>query len=223
MINRAYNFQDEIKPLRDKITDFIRDLIISGEVKPGEKLTEESLSSQLGISRTPLREALLNLQSEGLVRVLPRKGAIVENLSKEDANETYLIKGILEALAGKLATEHITEEEIQKLIEINNSILKISQSKKKDPKEILKLNAEFHRIIIKASKAKKLIKYIDDLRKHTLRYNFMYLALMDHIQDSIREHDKIIKALKKRDADLVESLIKKHNETARKYLFEKLK
>ncbi len=223
MINKSYNFQEELKPLRDKITDFIRDLIISGEVKPGEKLTEEGLSSKIGISRTPLREALLKLQSEGLVKVLPRKGAIVEDLSKEDANETYLIKGILEGLAGRLATEHITDEELGKLVEINHEMLRLSKNKRKDPKQILKLNSEFHKIIIKSSKSKKLIKFIDDLRKHTLRYNSIYLSLMDHIQDSIREHEKIIKALKKRDSELVELLIKKHNETARKYLYEKLK
>ncbi len=217
------NFQEELKPLRDKIADFIRDLIISGDVKPGEKLTEESISKQLGISRTPLREALLKLQSEGLVKVLPRRGAVVEEISKEDANETYLIKSVLEALAGKLAVENITQDEIEKLIEINNEIQKISKSRKQDYNQILKLNSEFHRIIINASKSPKLIKYIEELRKLTLRYNSMYLALLDHINDSILEHEKIIKALKKKDGEQVESLIKKHNETARKYINKKLK
>lgn len=214
---------DELKPLRDRIASLIRDSILKGKLKPGERLMEIDVASSLGISRTPLREAFLQLESEGFVKVIPRKGAIVSETSPEDAEETYEIKGALEALAARLATTKISKEKIDELIQLNEKMRKIAQSKQKDYSEFLELNSAFHKIINSSSGNKKLIKMIENLRHQTFRYNFIFLSLVSHLQDSIKEHEQIISALKKKNADQVEKLVKRHNENAKKSLVNFIK
>lgn len=214
---------DELKPLRDRIASLIRDSILKGKLKPGERLMEIDVASSLGISRTPLREAFLQLESEGFVKVIPRKGAIVSETSPDDAEETYEIKGALEALAAKLAADKITEEKIEELEKLNERMKKIAQSKQKDYSEFLKLNSSFHKIINESSGNKKLIKMIENLRYQTFRYNFIFLSLISHLKESVNEHEKIIKALKKKNAELVEKLVKKHNENAKNLLVKFIK
>ncbi len=179
---------------------------------------EIDVANSLGISRTPLREAFLQLESEGFVKVIPRKGAIVSETSPDDAQETYEIKGALEALAAKLAANKITKKEIEDLIKLNERMRKISQSKQKDYSEFLELNSAFHKIINSSSGNQKLIKMIENLRHQTFRYNFIFLSLQSNLKDSVQDHDKIINALKKKDADLVEKLVKRHNENAKKFI-----
>lgn len=214
---------DELKPLRDRIASLIRDSILKGQLKPGERLMEVDVASSLGISRTPLREAFLQLESEGFVKVIPRKGAIVSETSPNDAEETYEIKGALEALAAKLATNKITKEKIEELTQLNEKMRKISQSKQKDYSEFLKLNSAFHRIINESSGNQKLIKMIENLRYQTFRYNFIFLSLISHLKESVNEHEKIINALKKKNSELVEKLVQKHNENAKNLLVKFIK
>ena len=99
----------QVKSLRDRISESIRDSIIEGKLEPGARLAEPEVAQQLGVSRTPLREAFLQLEAEGFLTVNPRKGAVVSELSLKDAEETYQIKVALEALAAKLATKSISE------------------------------------------------------------------------------------------------------------------
>lgn len=214
---------DELKPLRDRIASLIRESILKGKLRPGERLMEIDVANSLGISRTPLREAFLQLESEGFVKVIPRKGAIVSETSPDDAQETYEIKGALEALAAKLAANKITKKEIEDLIKLNERMRKISQSKQKDYSEFLELNSAFHKIINSSSGNQKLIKMIENLRHQTFRYNFIFLSLQSNLKDSVQDHDKIINALKKKDADLVEKLVKRHNENAKNLLVNYIK
>ncbi|HOJ17114.1 MAG TPA: GntR family transcriptional regulator [Ignavibacteriaceae bacterium] len=214
---------DDLKPLREKISTSIRDLIIEGKLKPGERLTEPEMSSSLGISRTPLREAFLQLESEGFVLVQPRRGAIVSGINLRDAEETYTIKSSLEALATKLACSFITDDILDFLLRLNAQMEKISTSENKNYRRFLDLNAKFHQSLIEFSRNQKLIKLITTLRNQTLRYNYIYLSLLSHLDESVNEHYEILKALKNRDAESVEILIKKHGENARVALFEFLK
>ncbi|HRI48178.1 MAG TPA: GntR family transcriptional regulator, partial [Ignavibacteriaceae bacterium] len=116
----------QVKSLRDRISESIRDSIIEGKLEPGARLAEPEVAQQLGVSRTPLREAFLQLEAEGFLTVNPRKGAVVSELSLKDAEETYQIKVALEALAAKLATKSISEYEIKKLKEFNEKMRKIA-------------------------------------------------------------------------------------------------
>jgi DNA-binding GntR family transcriptional regulator len=210
----------EIKPLRDKIVSSIRDAIIEGRIKAGERLMEPDVARNLGVSRTPLREAFLQLESEGFVKVTPRRGAVVSELSVKDAEETYVIKSTLEGLAARLAVQNMTEEMLQQLRSINNEMEKKAKQKDKDYRTILDLNAKYHYLINKTSGNEKLCHSISLLRKQTLRYNYIYLTVLSHIDQSIREHKAIINALEQRDQQLVEKLVYNHGENAGKILCE---
>jgi DNA-binding GntR family transcriptional regulator len=210
----------ELKPLRDRIASSIRDSIIDGRIQPGERLMEPDVSQMLGVSRTPVREAFVQLESEGFVKVIPRHGAVVSELSVKDAEETYLIKSALEALCTRVAVKHITDEAIAQLCSVNDKIRSRAGEREMNYRAVLELNAEFHRILIESSGYDKLNQMIGILRKQTLRYNYIYLSVLSHIQRSIDEHQKIVEALKKRDGDLAEQLVKNHGENAGKALCE---
>jgi DNA-binding GntR family transcriptional regulator len=221
-INVTFNLA-ELKPLRDKIASSIRDSIIEGKIKPGERLLEPDVAKTLGVSRTPLREAFLQLESEGFLKVNPRKGALVTETSPKDAEEIYIIKGALESVAARLAVDNITNEQIEELVMINKKMEVVAQSKKKDYKAFLELNSIFHQKIYECSGNSKLAKTINTLRNQTLRYNYIFLSLLSHLDESVTEHFEIISALKNRKPDEAESVVKKHNENARLLLINYIK
>lgn len=221
-INVTFSLE-ELKPLRDKIASSIRDSIIEGKIKPGERLMEPDVAKTLGVSRTPLREAFLQLESEGFLRVNPRKGALVTETSPKDAEETYIIKGALESVAARLAAENITIAQIDELLELNKKMESIAQAKNKNYKTFLELNSEFHQKIYSCSGNDKLIKTINTLRNQTLRYNYIFLSLLSHLDESVSEHSDIINALKNRRPEEAEAYVKKHNESARQMLINYIK
>jgi len=206
---------EDVKPLRDRIAEMVRESIIDGKIRPGERLAEPDLAGRLGVSRTPLREALLQLDSEGFVNVTPRRGAVVSALSRADAMETYLVKGALESLAARLACEWITDAELVALREIHGHMTRLSASKTRDNRRILQLNAEFHSTISAASHNEKLIQYIRVLRSQALRYNYIYLSVLSHLSSSLREHARILDAISRRDGDAAERLVRAHGDAAR--------
>lgn len=214
---------EDLKPLRDKIATSIRDSILRGKLKPGERLMELDLAKLLGISRTPIREAFLQLESEGFLKVIPRKGAIVTETSFKDAEETYEIKSVIEGLAARLATLKLTDEQINELEKINKEMEEIALSENKDYQKFLELNSSFHKVINESCGNDKLIKLILNLRYQTFRYNYLFLSLISHLESSVQEHNQIIEAIKKRDEELVEKLVKKHNENAKNLLVEFIK
>ncbi len=217
MLNVTFNIE-EVKPLREIIASTIRNYIIEGKIKPGERLLEPNVAKLLGVSRTPLREAFLQLESEGFLKFNPRKGALVTETSLEDAEETYEIKGALEALAASLASSNITPQQIDELIVINKKMESIANSKKKDYKNFLELNSIFHQKIYEVCGNEKLKKTIKTLRNQTLRYNYIFLSLLSHLNESVNEHYEIIQALKKGNQKEVELAVKNHNDSALRLL-----
>jgi DNA-binding GntR family transcriptional regulator len=209
-----------IKPLREAIADSIRDSIISGKLKPGERLLEVNISKALGVSRTPAREAFLQLDSEGFLQVMPRKGAVVTKLSSKDARDVYSVRSVLEGLAVRLAIENISNEKINLLISINDKLEKLSKGKIENPKNIIEHNHNFHDIINKEANNDKLFQMIDLLRKQTTRYNQIYLSFLTYLKKSIDEHKKIISAIKAGNKDLAEKIMRKHAEYAGRVLCE---
>ena len=112
--------------LREKILEMIRDAILKGTMKPGERVSEPELAERFGISRTPIREAFRQLESEGYLEVIPRKGAVVASLSERDIEEFYAIKILLEGFAAKMAAEKLTEKDIDRLESINERLKKVA-------------------------------------------------------------------------------------------------
>jgi DNA-binding GntR family transcriptional regulator len=210
----------EIQSLREKLVTTIRDAIIEGKIKPNERLTEENVSMMLGVSRTPLREAFLQLESEGFVKVTPRRGAVVAELSEKDAEEIYLIKSVLEGLAAGLAASRADRALIDQLTEINEQMRVHVSAKKKDNRMLLDLNAKFHSILNSICGNEKLFQLIDILRKQSLRYNYIYVTGLSHLEQSVGDHDGIIDALRRQDAQSAEAIVKAHSDTARRALCE---
>ncbi|MCX6138606.1 MAG: GntR family transcriptional regulator [Ignavibacteriales bacterium] len=211
---------EEVKPLRDRIVASIRDSIIAGKIKPGERLLEPDVAKMLGVSRTPLREAFLQLEAEDFVRVTPRRGAVVSDLSVKDAEEIYVVKSALEALAAKLASALMKDETLDKLVAINEQMEKKAKAKEPDYRSLLDLNSSFHRVIVETVQNDKLTQIVNHLRNQTLRYNFIYLSVLSHLEESIHEHAQIIEALRNRDGAAVEGLMKNHGENAQRSLCE---
>ncbi|MCC6396443.1 MAG: GntR family transcriptional regulator, partial [Bacteroidetes bacterium] len=207
---------ETVKTLRDRIADRIRESIIDGRITPGERLVEPDLARRLGVSRTPLREALLLLDSEGFVRVTPRRGAEVSPLSRSDANDTYEVKGLLESFAARLACTRITDEELSHLRALHDRMCRLAAARSKDVRTLLQANAEFHQYLSDASGNEKLAGYIRALRGQALRYNYIYMSVLSHLATSMKEHERILAALQKRDGPTVERLVRAHGDAAGK-------
>ena len=210
-------------PLRESIANSIRDSITRGKLKPGERLWEPVVAEQLGVSRTPIREAFLQLESEGLVEVMPRKGAIVSDVSVKNAEELYIVRSVLEGLAARLTSEKITDELICGLKDINEKLIEYVKEESDNFIEITKLNNEFHDIINRSSCNDKLCQTIDVLRKQTMRYNYIYLSTLLRLKVSVKEHEEIIEFLSKKNAEESEKFMRKHIENAGKELCEYIK
>lgn len=210
----------ELAPLRDRIADSIRTSIIDGRIKPGERLTEPEVAKLLGVSRTPIREAFFLLISEGFVEAAPRRGVVVSDLSPEDAEETYVLKGALEALAGSLAASRVTQELLASLAAINDELIALIADAPADMGRILDLNNTFHQTLTDASGNRKLSKLVTVFRRQTLRYNYIYFSALSRLRHSVEEHRTMIEALQRRDAPEVERLVRLHNDAALRTLRE---
>lgn len=212
-----------LTPLRDSIADSLRESIISGKIKPGERLLEPIVAKQLGVSRTPVREAFFQLESEGLVEVMPRKGAIVSEISIRDAIELYSVRAVLEGLAARLATNNISKNKINELKILNEKLIEHAKSESDNYKEITELNNQFHDLINRESKNEKLYETIELMRNQTLRYNYIYLSVMFRLKVSIFEHEEIISMIENGKDEEAEKLMRKHVENAGKQLCEYIK
>jgi len=213
----------ESKPLRERIADRLRADIIKGTYKDGERLVEPKLAEMLGISRTPIREALRQLENEGFVEIVPRKGAVVKELTLKDIDDLYAIRANLEGLAAKQATENITDKDIEKLKIINEKFYKISSGKTNIIEEYLKYNIDFHNMFIVLSKNHKLIEILKGLDKNFQRLKSILVSKSDRAEEARREHDEIIKAFATKDSDLAEKAVRWHIENGWEYLRSKLK
>jgi len=211
----------ESKLMSTKIAEILRENIISGNLKPGEKINEYQLSQALNISRPPIREAFRTLVSEGLITLVPRKGVYVSKLSLKEVKEIYEMKSMMESFATRLAIPIAEEKEILKL----DSILNLMQEKIKEDnfKEIQRLNIEFHRMMIKMSKNEKLINLYESIVLPIRRYQRIGLSAPLSWEVSLKEHRGIAQAIKSKDIDLAERLTREHTMSAMYRIIKRLK
>lgn len=195
-------------PLSEKIAETIREYIMKGNIKPGERLTEPKLSAMLGISRTPIREALRLLESEGFIDIFPRRGAVVSDITPQDVDEIFTIKIKLESLAARLAGEYMTDGDIKKLIEINDKIAKNAESK--NAVSLIKFNVDFHNFYIEKCNNTRLIKIIEGLNKQFKRSTVYSFTEIGRIRKVIEEHGRIIEAFIQRDPGKIEKMVEQH-------------
>ena len=195
---------DEFLPLRDEVFNTLREKILKGVYKPGERLMEIHLADQLGVSRTPIREAIRMLELEGLVKMVPRKGAQVAKISKEDLQDVLEVRKALDTLSVKLACERITEDEIKLLNNAEREFEKALASK--DVREIAEAEVAFHDVIHSATKNGRLKSMISNLAERIYRYRFEYIKQQsDGGKTLMLEHREIMRCIESRD---VESAVK---------------
>ena len=200
---------DEFLPLRDEVFNTLREKILKGSLKPGERLMEIHLAKQLGVSRTPIREAIRMLELDGLVKMVPRKGAQVAKISKEDLQDVLEVRKALDALAVKLACERITEDEITKLKEKEADFEKTLKSG--DVTLMAEADVAFHDVIHAASKNKRLKTMISNLAERIYRYRFEYIKQQsDGGKTLIEEHRNIIRCIEEHDIEEAVKAIEMH-------------
>lgn len=192
--------------LREKILETIRDAILQGTMKPGERVSEPDLAERFGISRTPIREAFRQLESEGYLQVVPRKGAVVASLSERDIEEFYAIKIILEGFAARMAAEKLTEKDIERLEAINKRLESIKEEG--DVKKFFRVHNEFHEVFIKAAGNEKLYDMINQLVMKFSRLRLASLSQPGRMEISVEEHRNMIKAFRNHDGKKADNLVR---------------
>jgi DNA-binding GntR family transcriptional regulator len=206
--------------LREKILETIRDAILKGTLKPGEKVAEPELAERFGISRTPIREAFRQLESEGYLTVIPRKGAVVAALSERDVQEFYAIKSILEGYAASLAARNLTDRELEKLDQVNQKLRQLAEDG--DVKAFYRVHNEFHEIFLKAAGNNKLYELIHQLGMKFNRLRMASLSVAGRMEISVQEHDKLLEAFRRKDGDMAEHLVKTTASIGSKVLLESM-
>ncbi|MDF2892810.1 MAG: transcriptional regulator, GntR family [Clostridia bacterium] len=219
MNNKIFELKlDQYKPLREIVFETIRNAIISGDLKPGERVMEVQMAESLGVSRTPVREAIRKLELEGLVIMLPRKGAYVSDLSVKDLTEVMEIRASLEGLAAGLASIRIDEAEIE---DLEVRALKFHKSIEDEDVDVLILrDLEFHDAIFRASRNERLIQLNNNLIEQVQRFREIYHKKVHKSKETSKEHYEIVEAISNRDVDKAEKLARIHIENAEKFILK---
>ena len=186
----------------------IRDAITYGKLNPGERIVEQTACDIFQVGRTPLRESLRRLQTEGYVDFVPNKGVTISKLSIDDVEQIYGIIALLEGHATELAAKQLTPEDMKKLIAIHKNILQLNP--KQDFKQWLEQNTMFHAYIVKASGNQNLSKLIDGLRDRLYRYRFLSVTILGQSEIYSGHHKKILAALHGNEAKQAGKLMRNH-------------
>lgn len=198
----------EPRLLHAAVVDRLRDMIVRGELAPGTKLNERVLGAALGTSRTPLREALKYLASEGLVDLLPNRGAIVAPLDANRVTQMFAVMGALEALAGELACRNATDAEINEIRALHFQML--AHHARRELGEYFRMNQEIHLRIVDAGGNEPLAEIYRSLNAHVRRARYMANLSHERWDKAVREHDEILDALTKRDGPTLQRLLRDH-------------
>ena len=190
--------QQEYTPLRDVVFNTLRQAIIKGDLKPGERLLEIQLADKLGVSRTPVREAIRKLELEGLVTMVPRRGTTVLGITKKHLKDVLEIRSALEELALELACRRITTEQYEELVRLE-ALLEEKQDSD-NAFELSDIDEKFHEQIYQATNNPRLIQLLANLREQMYRFRLEYMKAKDKRPRLIQEHQQIIKALKNKDS-----------------------
>lgn len=200
--------------IRKKVYGHLRELILKGEYAPNERLFETKISEEIGASRTPVREALHSLELEGLIECLPKVGYAVKPISAQEVAEICAIRGTIEGLAARWATEKAKERLIEELKK-NIGISEV-KTEKGEAQAFIELDAQFHEIIARLSGSKRLLELSQTLRHHMLRYRSQSIYSTENVVRAIEGHKSILASIEKGELDNIVSSIQKHLEQSKK-------
>ncbi|MBQ6886708.1 MAG: GntR family transcriptional regulator [Lachnospiraceae bacterium] len=207
----SYDVKQEVTDkysLRGRVFHKLREDILNGKYKEHEELKEVAIGEEMGVSRTPVREAFRQLELEGLIQIIPNKGAYVTGITVEDVKDIYMIRSLLEGLCARWATEKITEEQLEEMEE--NIYLAEFHAAKGHLEQIAELDNRFHDIMYEACDSKMLQHLLKDFHQYVLRVRRKTLSNASRGEASNHEHRLIMEAIKAKDASKAEELANKH-------------
>ena len=199
---------DEYLPLRDVVFNTLRRAILRGELKPGERLMEIQLANKLGVSRTPIREAIRKLELEGLVLMIPRKGAEVAEITRKNMTDVLEVRKALEELAAELACERIEKGQISELRVAAKEFERTLKTG--DVTKIAEADEKFHDILYFATNNERLIILLNNLREQMYRLRVEHLKLKECYPQLLAEHEKIIACVEKRNKEAAKDIVGRH-------------
>ncbi len=204
---------DNMGSLRSKVFEKLQNAIIEGHYKKGEGLTESRISLDFGVSRTPVREAIRQLELEGLIEYIPNKGAIVKGISRKDIGDIFDIRVLIEGLAARWAAQSITEDELkalEKAIELEEFF-----TRKNDSEQLMKIDTMFHDIIFNACDSRPLLHVLSMFHRYVQRARSQSLATQERAEKVYEEHMAIYHALVEHNCKKAEELMFIHVKNAR--------
>ena len=209
---------DSYQPLREVVCESLREAIRNGVLKPGERIMEIQLAEELGVSRTPVREAIRKLELEGYVVMMPRRGTYVASMSIRDINEIFEIRTALESLSNGLAADHITDDELehlQRLLVIIGGYIKEGNIEK-----IVETDIEFHDLMYHAARNERLVGIISNLRDQLTRFRTLSMSYPGRLEETLDEHRLIVEAIANGDRRAASKAAERHMENSEKTLLK---
>ncbi len=210
---------NNVGTLPHRVYLLLEDAILRGKIKQGDRLIEDDLSTVMGVSRAPIREAFRLMEKEGLIKIIPRKGAIVSSVSREDVAEIYEVSSVLEGLAARLFCERATETELKKMKKICRDME--TQIEKKNLLKYRKLNRDFHEVFINGCANKKIKEVYGSFQKQIHWFQNVSLSSQGRPEISLKEHKSILDAFLKKDCDAAEHAAQDHVRRAASYFLSK--
>ncbi len=201
--------------LRDQVYDILKKRIIFRQIESGQKINEEELAKSMGVSRTPIRETLLRLEHEGIVKIIPRRGAFVVSQAKEKVIDLLQVREVLEGLVARLATENMTSDTIDRLKRCLENISSASE----DENRLLKYtpaDVEFHALLLDVCGNELLKNMMGSINAHLQMVRLRTVALPGRPEQTVIEHYEIVEAIEKGDAELAEKLMREHVASVRR-------
>ena len=211
---------DNYLPLRDVVFNTLREAILKGELEPGERLMEIALAQKLGVSRTPIREAIRKLELEGLVVMAPRKGAEVAEITVDDLTDVLEVRKNLEELAVELSCKKSTEEDINEMKECHENFKRALSSD--DLTVMAEADVSFHDVIYRTTGNKRLIQILNNLREQMYRYRLEYIKDEDKRKVLVEEHMILVDAITNRNVEKAKRAIQMHINNQEKTIIENI-
>lgn len=198
----------QYKPLGDIVFEFLRDAILTGKLKPGERLMEIALAEKLGVSRTPVREAMKKLEQENFIEMVPRKGAYVADINAKDMLDVLEIRALLEGFASSLAATRMSEKEVKDLERLVEKFEKAIVAQ--DKESMIETDNKFHDLIYRSTRNDKLTEIIKGLQDQFHRFRIIYFSEFDDYAQIAEGHKLILKAIKNQDSQTARQLAEAH-------------
>lgn len=214
------SFQSDL-PLRDVVFNTLRQAILTGELKPGERLMEIHLADKLGVSRTPVREAIRRLELEGLVTMIPRRGAEVAQITEKSMSDVLEVRRALDALCAELACDRITPEELESLKKACDHFEQCIATG--DAKKIAQADVALHDIIVRATGNQRLIQLVNNLSEQMYRYRFEYIKDSSQHENLVKEHRIIYQSIVDKEKETAAAAARTHIDNQKKAIMRQIR